>query len=105
MAHVALRYAQAFADVVAASELNREQVRQQLDDFAGTLAGSRELRELLENPSIDQPTKVKVLDAALGMRQRRGFRRARMRRKRRPEDRDLGDNANHCGYPENGLRK
>lgn len=66
MAAVTLRYAQAFADVVAASQLDREQVRQQLDDFAGTLAGSRELRELLENPSIDQATKVKVLDAVGG---------------------------------------
>src|SRR5215510_7161991 len=66
MADIALRYAQAFADVVASSELNREQVRQQLEDFAGSLAGSRELRELLENPSIDQATKVKVLDAVGG---------------------------------------
>lgn len=66
MADVALRYAQAFADVVAAQNLDRGQVRQQLEDFAGTLAGSRELRELLENPSIDQATKVKVLDAVGG---------------------------------------
>jgi F-type H+-transporting ATPase subunit delta len=32
-------------------------------DFADTLAGSSELRELLENPSIEMAKKLKVLDA------------------------------------------
>ena len=32
-------------------------------DFADTLAGSSELREFLENPSLETPAKLKVLDA------------------------------------------
>jgi F-type H+-transporting ATPase subunit delta len=32
-------------------------------DFADALTTSRELREFLENPSIDMPRKLKVLDA------------------------------------------
>jgi F-type H+-transporting ATPase subunit delta len=35
----------------------------QMRDFAETLAGSSELREFLENPSLETPAKLKVLDA------------------------------------------
>ena len=35
----------------------------QMRDFAETLAGSSELREVLENPSIEMAGKLKVLDA------------------------------------------
>ena len=41
-------------------------VQQQLDDFSKTLAGSRELREVLMNPSIANEQKMKVLDAIAG---------------------------------------
>ena len=34
-----------------------------MQDFADTLAGSAELRDVLGNPSIPMPQKVKVLDA------------------------------------------
>jgi F-type H+-transporting ATPase subunit delta len=37
--------------------------QQQLRDFADTLATSSELREFLENPSVEMGTKLKVLDA------------------------------------------
>ena len=40
--------------------------QQQMKDFAGTLAGSHELREVLMNPSIANEQKLKVLDAIAG---------------------------------------
>ncbi|HEY4357565.1 MAG TPA: ATP synthase F1 subunit delta [Acidobacteriaceae bacterium] len=63
MAAVDLRYARAFAAVVAEQRLNRDAVQGQLHDFAATLESSRELREVLENPSIAETQKLSVLDA------------------------------------------
>lgn len=63
MAAFAARYARAFADVVIAAKLEPEAVRQQLADFAATLAGSKDLKELLLNPSIPVKRRVAVLDA------------------------------------------
>jgi F-type H+-transporting ATPase subunit delta len=63
MALFAARYAQAFAEVVAARHLDVAAVQQQLADFAATLAGSRDLREVMGNPSIPQEQKLKVIDA------------------------------------------
>lgn len=63
MSVIALRYAHALASVVASSKLDVKSSQQQLDDFAGTLAGSRELREVLMNPSIPSEQKLRVLDA------------------------------------------
>jgi len=63
MASSAPRYARAFAEVAESAKLDTAAVQQQLRDFADTLAGSSELRELLENPSIEMPKKLKVLDA------------------------------------------
>ena len=62
-ADFASRYARAFAQVVAAAHLDVNAVAQQLDDFAQTLAGSDELREIFENPSLPHEQKLKVLDA------------------------------------------
>ena len=59
----ALKYARAFEQVAAAQHLERAQVQQQLNDFAGTIAASRELREFLSNPAIPHDQKNKVLDA------------------------------------------
>jgi F-type H+-transporting ATPase subunit delta len=50
MAVFAARYARAFADVVQDAKLNPAEVEQQLEDFAATFAGSKDLRELLLNP-------------------------------------------------------
>lgn len=66
MSVFSLRYARAFQQVAAAQHLDRNAVRQQLNDFAGTLRGSRELREFLGNPSLDLADKLKVLDAVAG---------------------------------------
>ena len=60
---LALRYARAFADVAESAKLDSDAAQSQLHDFAETAAGSRDLRELLENPSIEQASKIKVLDA------------------------------------------
>jgi F-type H+-transporting ATPase subunit delta len=66
MSVLSLRYAHAFASVAAASHLDKAAVQQQLNDFNETLAGSRELREVLMNPSIATEQKLKVLDAIAG---------------------------------------
>jgi F-type H+-transporting ATPase subunit delta len=63
MSVVSLRYAHAFASVAASSHLDAAAAQQQLNDFSGTLAGSRELREVLMNPSIPTEQKLKVLNA------------------------------------------
>lgn len=63
MAAFTLRYARAFQQVASAQNLNVDSVRQQLQDFSGTLENSRELREFLLNPALQQGDKLKVLDA------------------------------------------
>lgn len=67
---VALRYAHAFASAAGKTGLDVAAAQQQMNDFAATLNGSRELREILENPSIPTDQKLAVLDglaAKLGM--------------------------------------
>jgi F-type H+-transporting ATPase subunit delta len=66
MAVFAPHYARAFAQVVTAKKLDVAAARQQLRDFAGTLAGSHELHEVLLNPSIPEAQKLRVLDAIAG---------------------------------------
>jgi F-type H+-transporting ATPase subunit delta len=63
MASPAPRYARAFAEVANSAKLNTTTAQQQMRDFAETLAGSGELREFLENPSIEVGKKLKVVDA------------------------------------------
>ena len=63
MSVLSLRYAHAFASVTTSSHLDTAVVQKQLNDFSGTLAGSRDLREVLMNPSIANEQKLKVLDA------------------------------------------
>ena len=57
------RYAHAFAQVAAAKNLDLSAAQQQMLDFAGTLAGSPELHEVLLNPSIPAEQKLRLLDA------------------------------------------
>jgi len=66
VASSAPRYARAFAEVAEAAKLDAGAAQQQMRDFAQTLADSVELREILENPSIEMPAKLKVLDAMAG---------------------------------------
>jgi len=63
MSTVSLRYAHAFAAIASKQRLDVNAAEQQLNDFAGTLAGSHDLREVLMNPSIPNPQKLKVIDA------------------------------------------
>ncbi len=63
MSVLSLRYAHALAGAVSSLHLDSHAAEQQLRDFAGTFAGSRELREVLMDPSIPSPQKLKVLDA------------------------------------------
>jgi F-type H+-transporting ATPase subunit delta len=63
MAAFASRYARAFADVVASAHLDTAAIDRQLDDFLATWDGSRELREVFENPAIPAPQKVAILDS------------------------------------------
>ncbi len=62
MAVFAARYARALADVVLDAKLNTTEVEQQLEDFAATFAGSKDLQELLLNPSISAQKRVAILD-------------------------------------------
>lgn len=66
MAVVDLRYARALAAVVDQQKLDSSAVQEQLADFAATLTSSRELREVLENPSIPEAQKLRVLDGLAG---------------------------------------
>jgi F-type H+-transporting ATPase subunit delta len=66
MSVLSLRYAHAFASVATSSHLDTTAAQQQLDDFSKTFAGSRELREVLMNPSIANEQKLRVLDAIAG---------------------------------------
>ena len=63
MAIFTLRYARAFQQVATAQNLNTDVLRGQLQDFGATFDASRELREFLLNPSLQQSDKLKVLDA------------------------------------------
>jgi F-type H+-transporting ATPase subunit delta len=66
MSALSLRYAHALASVVKAQNLDATAAQQQLKDFGGALATSRELREVLANPSIPSQQKLNVLDAIAG---------------------------------------
>ena len=66
MAMITLRYAHAFEQVVVANKLDSGAALSQLRDFAGTFAGSAELREVLMDPSVPAAQKLRVLDAIAG---------------------------------------
>ncbi len=67
MSVLSLRYARAFANVAAAAHLDADAAQTQLRDFARTLGESRPLREVLGNPSIPNPQKLKVIDGLAGL--------------------------------------
>jgi F-type H+-transporting ATPase subunit delta len=66
MSVFAARYARALADVVLDAKLNTAEVEQQLEDFAATFAGSKDLKEVLLNPSISAQKRVAILDKING---------------------------------------
>ena len=57
------KYAHAFANAAAAAGLDVNTAQQQMRDFAETLNGSAELREVLMDPSIPADQKLAVVDA------------------------------------------
>ena len=57
------RYADAFASVAAEKNLDVKAARQQMRDFADTLAGSPKLLEVFADPSIEMGQKLSLLDA------------------------------------------
>ncbi|HZQ42811.1 MAG TPA: ATP synthase F1 subunit delta [Acidobacteriaceae bacterium] len=63
MAVVDLRYARALAAVISDQQLDLIAAQGQLESFANLLDESVELREVLQNPSIPEVQKLKVLDA------------------------------------------
>ena len=63
MGVVDLRYARALAGAVTDQGMDLLAVQRQLEDFAATFEGSPELREVLENPSIPEPQKLRLLDS------------------------------------------
>jgi F-type H+-transporting ATPase subunit delta len=63
MAAVDLRYARALAAVISDQKLDVVATQGQLNDFVDTLEASADLREVLQDPSIPEPQKLKVLDA------------------------------------------
>ena len=57
------KYAHAFASVAAAAHLDVVAAQQQMQDFSASLDGSKELREVMSDPSIPAEQKLAVLDA------------------------------------------
>lgn len=62
MAAYALRYARAFADVIAEAHLSYDLVKQQLNDFTAAWEAAADLREVFLDPSFPQPEKLAILD-------------------------------------------
>ncbi len=57
------RYANAFANVAASTGLDVAAAQQGMKDFADTLSGSHDLREILTDPSVPADQKLNVIDA------------------------------------------
>ncbi len=62
MSAFALRYARAFADVIAEAHLPYEQVKSQLNDFSTAWHAAADLREVFLDPSFPLPEKLTILD-------------------------------------------
>lgn len=66
MAAVDTRYATALAEVVREQGLDAAAAEAQLKDFYALVDGNAELREVMMNPSIPEPQKLRVLDGISG---------------------------------------
>ncbi|MGC8549228.1 MAG: ATP synthase F1 subunit delta [Acidobacteriaceae bacterium] len=62
MSAFALRYARAFADVIAEEHLPYEDVKGQLQDFTAAWHAAADLREVFLDPSFPLPEKIRILD-------------------------------------------
>lgn len=65
MGAVAGRYARAFAEVVAEHKLDATTVVEELGEIAALVNGHAELRNVLENPAVEQKQKLGLLDAII----------------------------------------
>lgn len=63
MAVFSNRYARALADVLSSAHLDEASALARLENFSSTLRGSRDLHEVLANPSVTIEEKLRVLDA------------------------------------------
>ena len=65
MANVTSRYARAFADVVAKSKLNADEIKRHLEQLVEVFESNSDLRRVWETPSIPAEQKRAVLDALI----------------------------------------
>jgi F-type H+-transporting ATPase subunit delta len=65
MAAVSGRYARAFADVAVAHKLDPDATVAEMSDVARLIEGNRELRNVLQNPSVAHRQKLGLLDAIM----------------------------------------
>src|SRR5579859_7287970 len=65
MAAVIGRYARAFADVAVAHKLDAGKTVAEMSDVAALIEGNRELRNVLQNPSVAHNQKLRLLDAVM----------------------------------------
>jgi F-type H+-transporting ATPase subunit delta len=66
MAAVASRYARAFAEVVVDRRMDANKTMDELATIADLIMSSPELRNVLQNPSVEHKQKLKLLDAIIG---------------------------------------
>jgi len=65
MAAVIGRYARAFAEVAVAHKLEADKTVGEMSDMAALIEGNRELRNVLQNPSVAHNQKLGLLDALM----------------------------------------
>jgi F-type H+-transporting ATPase subunit delta len=65
MAAVLGRYARAYAEVAVKNKLNPEKTVAEFQQMADVVNGSRELRNVLQNPAVSREQKLKLLDSII----------------------------------------
>src|SRR5712671_4308801 len=65
MAAVLGRYARAYAEVAVKNKLNAEKTVAEFEHMAEIVNGSRELRNVLQNPAVSREQKLKLLDSII----------------------------------------
>jgi F-type H+-transporting ATPase subunit delta len=63
MAAIASRYARAYAEVVLDRKIEPGRALRELNEMAGLVKESEELRVVLENPAVEHKQKLQLLDA------------------------------------------
>jgi len=65
MAAVLGRYARAFAEVAVKHKLNPEKTVAEFEQVVALITGSRELRNVMQNPAVSREQKLTLLDAII----------------------------------------